>query len=78
MTRSEKEEQLLLRLGLAIRVHRRRMGLSQDVFARQANINRSYYAAVERGEKNIAVLNLVKIANALGVEVADLLEWQGR
>ncbi|GJM34168.1 MAG: hypothetical protein DHS20C18_31690 [Saprospiraceae bacterium] len=73
MARTKKEQQLLLRVGGTIRYHRRQQGLSQDTFARKAEINRSYFAAIERGERNVAVLNLIKIAKALGVEVSELL-----
>lgn len=76
MARSEKEKQLLLQVGDAIRRCRRKQGLSQEVFARRAGIGRSYLASIERGEKNVAVLNFMKIAKGLGVEAADLLEWQ--
>ena len=76
MARTEKEKQLLLRVGGAIRSLRRERKLSQEIFARQAGVGRSYFASVERGENNIAVLNLIKIAATLGVEVVDLLEWE--
>lgn len=74
MDRSEREKKVLLGLGQAIRQLRRQQGLSQDTFSRKAGLGRSYVAAIERGEKNVAVLNLQKIADALGVPVSRLLE----
>jgi transcriptional regulator with XRE-family HTH domain len=76
MPYTKEEQQLLLKVGDAIRSHRRQQKLSQEIFARQTGISRSYFASIERGEKNISVLNLTKIAKALGVEVVELLEGE--
>ncbi len=62
----------LVALGKQIRKLRKEAGLSQEAFATEAGIDRAYYGGVERGERNIAALNLIKIAEALGVEVSDL------
>ena len=59
-------------LGQQIRHLRDEKGLSQEEFAGLADIDRAYYGGVERGERNVAALNLIKIANALGVEVGKL------
>ena len=62
----------LLALGRQIRVLREQRGLSQEGFAAEAGLDRGYYGGVERGERNVAALNLIKIAAALGVEVGRL------
>jgi len=61
-------------LGEAIRVARTERGFSQEDFARSASLDRSYYGAIERGEFNVTVDTLVKIAAGLGVRVAYLFQ----
>jgi transcriptional regulator with XRE-family HTH domain len=62
----------LIALGQQIRKVRKGRGFSQEDFAAEAGLDRSYYGGVERGERNIAALNLMRIAAALKVEVGDL------
>ena len=59
-------------LGQEIRRLREDKGLSQEEFAGLAGIDRAYYGGIERGERNVAALNLIKIAEALDVEVGKL------
>lgn len=49
------------------------MGLSQEALADAAGIDRSHMGKIERGERNVTLLNLTKIAAALHVRVSDLL-----
>lgn len=68
-----KEKHLaLLKLGQQIQKLRKAQGFSQESFAAEAGLDRTYMGGIERGERNIAVLNLVRIAKALKVEVGDL------
>jgi transcriptional regulator with XRE-family HTH domain len=62
----------LVAVGRQIRQLREAAGASQEEFAADAGLDRGYYGGVERGERNIAALNLIKIATALRVEVGDL------
>lgn len=62
----------LIKLGKKIREIRESQGLSQELFAAEAEIDRSYMGSIERGERNIAALNLIKIAKTLNVEIGDL------
>lgn len=55
-------------LGAAIRELRAEAGLSQERLALEADLDRSYTGAVERGERNVAFENLLRIAAAVGVE----------
>ena len=64
---------LLRTIGLAIRSRRRARGLSQESLAALAQLDRSYMSSVERGLRNISVLNLARIAAALETTVWDLL-----
>lgn len=59
-------------LGQRIRTARRELGMSQERLAHEANLDRSYVGRVERGEHNLTFVSLVKIARALGCDVAAL------
>ncbi len=59
-------------LGQQIRRLREGKNLSQEQFATLADIDRAYYGGIERGERNVAALNIIKIADALNVEVGKL------
>jgi transcriptional regulator with XRE-family HTH domain len=63
----------LVKLGTVIRAERQAQGLSQEALADKANIDRSYMGGIERGEHNIAIMNLLKIADALGMKASRLL-----
>jgi len=63
----------LVGLGEAIRAARKAKGLSQEALAELADIDRSYMGGIERGEHNIAIINLLKIADALGIKASLLL-----
>lgn len=64
----------LVALGAAIRGVRTRSGVSQEALALFADIDRSYLGGIERGEVNLALINIVKIAGGLGVSVAALMQ----
>lgn len=61
-------------LGLRIRELRKAKGLSQEDLADRCGLHRTYIGGVERGERNLGVLNLIGIARALEVEPAGLLD----
>jgi transcriptional regulator with XRE-family HTH domain len=63
---------VLVNLGKKIRSIREKKGLSQESAALASGLDRSYFGGVERGEHNIAVINLEKIAIALGISIKDL------
>lgn len=68
----------LVSLGVAIRAARKEKGLSQEALAELAGIDRSYMGGVERGEHNLAIMNLLKIADALGIKASILLDEAGK
>ena len=74
MPYTQDEQSYLSKLGNRIRKLRKAKQLSQEALAFEADLDRTYVSSVERGERNIAVLNLAKLARALGVETSDLLE----
>jgi transcriptional regulator with XRE-family HTH domain len=59
-------------LGKRIREVRESRAVSQENFALEAGLARSYYSGIERGRRNVAALNLIRIAIALDCEVGDL------
>lgn len=61
------------RLGKTIRQLRKQAGYSQEGFADAVGVHRTYMGSVERGEVNIALENLQRIAAALGLSAAALL-----
>lgn len=68
---------ILIALGLAVRQSRSEMGLSQEALAADANMDRSYVGGIERGEHNITVMNVIKLADALKTKPSLLLEKAG-
>lgn len=55
-----------------MRLERERLGVSQEELADRARIHRTYLGGVERGERNLGLLNVLRIANALGVPPSAL------
>ena len=64
---------LRARLGKAIRRLREQAGYSQEAFADACGLHRTYVGAVERGEKNISLDNIERIAKKLGLTAGELL-----
>lgn len=62
------------RLGLNVRRLREAKGLSQEAFAEDANIHRTYVSDIERGARNPTIVVVQKLADALGVGASTLLE----
>jgi transcriptional regulator with XRE-family HTH domain len=60
--------------GKAIRSLREERGYSQEELAERAGLHRNYVGGVERGERNVALENIVKLAGALSVRTRDLFD----
>jgi transcriptional regulator with XRE-family HTH domain len=67
-----KKHPALIKLGKRIRGLRKKKGFSQENFAYEVGLDRTYMGSVERGERNIAAINLIRIAKTLKVEVGAL------
>ena len=68
---------VLVALGGAVRRARAEMRVSQEALAVDADLDRSYVGGIERGEHNLTVMNIVKIAAALQVKPSELLGSAG-
>ena len=66
------KDQHLVRLGTAIRERRIALNLSQEAFADHAEIDRSHLGRIERGERNVTFLNILRIAQAIQCKPSDL------
>jgi len=62
------------RLGKRVAELRRKKGFSQEAFAHECGFHRSYMGAVERGEKNITIVMIEKIAKAFNITLAELFK----
>lgn len=62
-------------LGKRIRMLREKKGLSQEKFALKIGMDRTYFASVEAGKRNIAICNIKKIADGLGVTLSELFDF---
>lgn len=64
--------------GQAVRRLRRAKGMSQERLAEVADIHRTYIGDVERGKRNISLLNMTRLAGALGVSLSRLVQEMER
>jgi len=60
------------RLGLRIQEIRKQTGLSQEKFALHIGMDRTYFASVEAGRRNVSIVNIQKIAEGFGVSLFEL------
>lgn len=72
---ADLQKQFLILLGTKVRENREKMGISQEQLGKLAKFHRTYIGMIERGEKNITIHNLRRIAAALGVQVRDLIDF---
>lgn len=61
------------KFGQAVRTRRSELGISQEELAARAGLHRTYIADVERGKRNVSLINIERIANALNVSIPMLL-----
>ena len=68
------DDNILERIGLNITIIRERRGFTQEKLAELAGLHRAYIGQIERGEKNIGLRNLEKIAKALEIDIRVLVD----
>jgi transcriptional regulator with XRE-family HTH domain len=61
-----------IRFGKALRERRRKLGVSQEAFADLCGLDRTYVEGIERGERNVALVNIEKLARALKISLSEL------
>lgn len=64
----------LLSFGLAVRAFREAKNISQEQLADTAGLHRTYIGSIERGERNLGIKNIFRIADALGCKPSELVE----
>lgn len=74
MADEPSREKILQWFGERVRSERKTQGLSQEELAHRAQLDRSYVGGVERGERNLTLVNIVALATALDVTPSTLLE----
>lgn len=65
-------QEILINFGRKVRRLRRGQKISQEKLAELSGLHRTYVGAIERGERNVSLKNIERIAKALGVEIRDL------
>jgi transcriptional regulator with XRE-family HTH domain len=64
---------VLRAFGIAVRELRQERGFSQEAFADAVGVHRTYIGGIERGERNVGLINVARIAGALGVSISVLM-----
>jgi len=62
-----------IEFGRKLRSLRKEQGISQEELAARANLHRTYVSSVERGERNVTIETIEKLADALNLQMADLM-----
>jgi transcriptional regulator with XRE-family HTH domain len=73
MPTDRKRADVTVELGKRVRALRLARGLSQEKLAELAKVHRTYVGSLERGERNVALINIVRLAQALGVDPSELV-----
>lgn len=67
-------EDIRVRFGKAVRKRRQRLGVSQEEFADMCGLDRTYIGGIERGERNVSLVNIERIARTLRISLASLFQ----
>lgn len=67
------EEAIKRTLGATVRKHRLELDVSQEKLAEMTGLHRTYISDIERGDRNVSAINIVRLARALGVSASRLL-----
>lgn len=69
-------DKIKIRFGEYLRSLRTDRGLSQEDFAALCGLDRTYIGAIERGERNVSLVNIAKIASGLGLPIRELFGFE--
>ena len=61
--------------GDSIKYFRNQLGISQEKFALSIDMDRTYYASVESGKRNVSLQNIEKIANGLNISISEIFNY---
>lgn len=78
MARKRKAPDVRERFGDAVRARREELELTQEQLADRAGIHRTYLSDVERGRRNVSILNVERLALALSLKVSELFQLAER
>jgi len=70
----QADQKILIDFGLRIRELRKARGLSQEAFAGLCGLDRTYVSGIERGVRNVSLLNIEALAVGLGVSLSELMD----
>ena len=65
-------EDVRIRFGKRVRLLRRKLGVSQEAFAEMCGLDRTYMGGIERGERNLGLVNISKACTAFRISLAEL------
>lgn len=67
-------DDIRVRFGKALRQRRNNLGVSQEAFADMCDLDRTYIGGIERGERNVALVNIEKLAKTLRISISELFK----
>lgn len=70
----KSDRKILMMFGEKVKALRKKSGLSQEDLAHKAGFHRTYIGMIERAERNITLVNIQKLANALEVSITEIVE----
>jgi transcriptional regulator with XRE-family HTH domain len=70
--RKSTRPDIRVRFGFAVRDRREALGLTQEEFAERAGIHRTYLSDIERGTRNVSLVNIERVASALSMKISEL------
>jgi transcriptional regulator with XRE-family HTH domain len=70
----EEKQEVLVQFGGRVRTLRKLKGLSQEAFAAQCGLDRTYISGIERGTRNVSLVNINLIATTLGTSLSELMK----
>ena len=68
------DSEILVKFGERVRELRKKQGFSQEGFAHECKMDRTYLGGIERGERNLALINIERIAKALDMTLSQLMK----
>ena len=70
----EQKQEVLVQFGVRVRTLRNSKGLSQETFAALCGLDRTYISGIERGIRNVSLVNIKILAEALGITISELMQ----